>query len=73
MDSFDGAEISGLVGVYMFIKLHEKCGKKKVDLHRDVKLICLKFYVDLKIKRFGRMLVRSSNMDPSSMLLVKQI
>ena len=40
MDSFDGAEISGLVGVYMCIKLHKKCGKKKVDLYRDVKLSC---------------------------------
>ena len=40
MGSFDGAEISGLVDVYIFIKLHEKCGKEKVDLYRDNDLSC---------------------------------
>ena len=40
MVSFDGAEISGLVDVYIFIKLHEKCGKEKVDLYRDNDLSC---------------------------------
>ena len=41
MDSFDGAEICKLVGLFVLSKLAEKFGKENVGLHRDDGLVLI--------------------------------
>ena len=40
MDSYDGAEICELVGLYILHKLGVKYGKERIGLYRDDGLAC---------------------------------
>ena len=42
MGSFDGAEVSELVGLFLLNNLSEKYGKNKVGLYRDDELVLLR-------------------------------
>ena len=48
MGCFDGAEICELVGTYILSKLTNIMNKEDVGLYRDMVLVFLKTYQDLK-------------------------